>query len=730
MRNLFGSVILGVAVSFTGVMPLQAKPAAQPVASASSSGALAHWAEGVWAGALAGGVEDPLKLLAGIPEADEPGMADLRAAAERFEANVAKREASRAEALEKARKELAEHAEKGEVAKALRNAIEIRALLRDKGEFLNSAPVQALASQALEKAKTAEAEGRWLDAHNLYNHLNALNDESRIYEPDLKRLGQRLVMLRLYTPERLHELRNQQRLAEGEKELPPFNKVGEDWRDKLAGIDRLMVIRAIQGAADMNVEKVKLGRLLIGGYGALRTMTTTTDLTRAFPTLEDASKRDEFIAYLDSTLAALRADENRPTINDLYGGVEKLLTVNARTVQIGESALLHEFGNGAIGELDEFSALIWPDELSQFQRTTEGKFVGVGIQITLNDALELKVVTPLDGTPAQRAGVRPGDLIRKIDGESTLGITLPQAVDRITGKPGTEVTLAVEREGCADLIELKMIRDDIPVYSVKGWERTGPHETDWSWFIDAPSRIGYLRLSQFTKDTGGEMRRALKAMKSEGLRGLILDLRFNPGGLLQEAVNVTSFFAEEGKVVTQEDGAGREVERQNLKAGQAMLAGVPTVVLVNGGSASASEIVSGALQDYKKAVILGERSFGKGSVQQVYSLGPRAAFKLTVQYYRLPNGRLIHRRPGCETWGIEPDVTVEALPKQLSDALTLRQDADVIQFDESGKPIVKENTPLPDARKLITDGLDLQLEAAVLLLKSQTIARPIEQAAK
>ncbi|HVZ94699.1 MAG TPA: S41 family peptidase [Phycisphaerales bacterium] len=727
MRKLNRFVAALLPVLFVGGSVVQARPAGTDQAHASAaSETLAEWSQEVWSSAQAGGVKDAMELFADVPGGESPATAELRESIEHFKQTIAKREELRQTRLGEVRKELTENLEKGNLTKSLRAAVEIHLLSPDgeKKEFLESDEIKGLIEKAVERAHADETAGKWLDAHETFSLLNALHDEDRTYRPDLKRLGQRLVMLRLYTPARLHEMRNQQRIAAGDKELPPFNGVGENWEDKLKGIDQSMVKRAMANAAEMNVDQVGLDRMLLGAFAALRTMVTTSDLSAVFPALADKDKLEAFTTFLDESTQRITERGERVGADELIRSVDRLLKVNSTTLQISESALLHEFGNGGIGELDEFTSIIWPDELAQFQRTTEGKFIGVGIQITLNDALDLKVVTPLDGTPAQKAGVRPGDLIRKIDGESTLGISLPQAVDRITGRPGTEVVLSMEREGCEEPIEYRLIRQDIPLYSVKGWERSGPHETDWSWFIDDSSKIGYLRLSQFTKDTTNEMKRATRAMMDAGLRGLILDLRFNPGGLLPEAVGVVSLFAESGTVVTQEDAAGREVERQVVRPGNAALAHLPVVVIVNGGSASASEIVSGALQDYKKAIILGDRSFGKGSVQQVFSLGPRAAFKITSQYYRLPGGRLIHRRDGCTTWGIEPDVAVEMLPKQIGDALTLRQDADISRFDAEGKKVVDEKHPGVEARKLLDDGLDPQLEAAVLLVRSQLVGGP------
>ncbi|PKL33815.1 MAG: hypothetical protein CVV40_00355, partial [Planctomycetes bacterium HGW-Planctomycetes-2] len=529
-------------------------------------------------------------------------------------------------------------------------------------------------------------------------------------------------MLRLYVPERLHELMNAERLAQGEDALPPFNNIGEDWRKKLDGIDEAMIFRSIGAAAEMHVDRTPLSAMLLGAYRAVRTMATTSDLAGAFPKLADGDEVRQFLAYLDGRTSAIERRPAAADYSELIVGLRKLIEKSAATVRIEPRALMHEFAEGAMGELDDFSSIIWPSDLQQFQRTTEGAFKGVGIQISLSDAGELKVVTPLADTPAARAGIRPGDIIRKVDGESTLGMGLLQAVDRITGPEGTSVTLSIEREGEAEALDFLMKRAEIPIHSVKGWERSGPGELDWNWFIDPAHKVGYLRLVQFTNNTTTEFAKAVSDMKRDGLRALILDLRGNPGGLLSEAVGIVSQFVNSGVVVTQEDNAGHERGREVARFGQAKLGSLPVVTLVNGGSASASEIVAGCLQDYRKSIILGERSFGKGSVQNVLGLGANAAFKLTTQYYRLPGrdgkpGRLIHRKPNSKEWGIEPDVVVEVLPKQFGEALQLRQEADIVEFDKGGRLVNREKRP--DPNELIIKGLDPQLEAALLLLQSQ-----------
>ncbi|MBL0927695.1 MAG: PDZ domain-containing protein [Phycisphaerales bacterium] len=706
--------------------PAPSKPAAAPAVS-DATRALAAWSERVWQSARDQKSDAALDLLKAPPASSvaQP-LADSSA---RFQKNLQTWEGKRNDKIAELRKKFDEDAGKGELRKALRHLIELHELVADKDGLLAEPAVAKIIETAHKEAHRLEGQGRWLSSHGLFNRLNMLFEKDQRHKEDLKRLTQRLMMLRLYTPELLHAMNSEERVAEGEKPLPPYNPVGDDWRDKLRGVDRSMVSTAVAWAARNHVDKVPMSRMLTEAYRAVRTMATTHDLDKAFAGLGDEKKVAALVAYLDEQIAAIEKREGELHPSAALQGLSRLMGVNRDTVDVPSEVLLHEFGNGAMSALDEYTAIIWPDELERFRRTTEGKFFGVGIQISLNDAMELRVVTPLQGTPAAAAGIRAGDLIRKVNDDQTLGMGLSQAVERITGPKGSKVRLSIERAGEEGLREYELTRAEIPVYSVKGWERTGSGEMDWNYFIDPDYRIGYIRLTQFTRDTTADVRKAVEAMRKTGLNGLIVDLRYNPGGLLDEAVSISSLFVDDGVIVSQQDGDGRTREMQRARPGGSILKDTPTVVLINEGSASASEIVAGCLQDHRKAVLVGGRSFGKGSVQNVFPLSEFAQFKLTVQYYKLPNGRLIHRRDGSTEWGVVPDVTVEMLPDQIGDSLKLRQDADVVQFGPDGKPVLKdENHPFPS--RLLTEGIDPQLEAALLLVQSRVVTeRVVKQAA-
>ena len=554
-------------------------------------------------------------------------------------------------------------------------------------------------------------------------------------------------MIRMYVPERLWELRNERRLAEGLEGLPPYNPYGDLYTDKLQGVDSVTVRTAIQRSAAQYVGRqsrqhpdgVSMNDLILGGLEAVRTMATTTDLQGAFEGFGDESKREAFIATLDE-LSVKYANPAKPaSAYDLRRSIDQMLSASRDGVQVMPEALLHEYGNGAIATLDPYTAIIWPDEVARFQRSTQGEFIGVGIRIQLDELQNITIVTPLTGTPAQRAGLEADDIIKKVDGISAVGLGLDQAVEVITGPPNTEVTLTIERkvqdesgEETLKEFEYTITRAKIDLPSVKGWSRTGPGNDEWDYFIDRDEGIGYVRLTGFTQDTTRDFDRAVDKMKEQGLTSLVLDLRYNPGGLLDQAVQLSSRFVPEGMVVKTVDASGITQDRQDVRSvnPKHSLRDLPVVVLVNEGSASASEIVSGAIQagahqGKNKALVVGARSFGKGSVQNVYMLpGGLSAMKLTTQHYQIDSPRMIHKTPGATEWGIEPDLHVEMLPSQQAEALLLRRDADIYPIDKDGNEIV--DAERPDPSTLITDGIDLQVQTALVLLQSQvdgTIAK-------
>lgn len=705
---------------------------------------LDEWSRQLWQAASAGDRDRFTTLLAQHPADMAP---DLTRSVEEFLAHVEAREAKRAEEIDQTEAELAEILEGERTAIDLSNAlvaaIGLQELMGDDASVLAREKIKVLVRDAERAARRAEADGKWLVASELFYRLDKLYEDVGIsglkYQEDVDRLNHRLAMVSMYTPERLWEMRNQRRLMEDEEPLPPYNPAGDDYTEKLRGVGPHIVIQAIQSSASDHVETVSVRELLIAGLKGVEAMLTTDDLAEAFPAMNDGEARATFLDGIRGEIERIESLNPRGVGRaEIASVLTKVRTLNQRTLKLPTEAITHEFGNGAMGSLDDFSAIIWPDELQRFEKATQGNFIGVGIHIQLDEQRNIEVVTPLEGTPAHRAGIRSGDIIRSVDGRSTLGFTLNQAVEQITGPAGTTVTLGIEREvendegeNVAKMIEVPIERARIEIQTVKGWNRTGAGEDQWDWFVDDDLGIGYVRLSQFTDSTTRDFDRAIREMQDRGLNGLILDLRFNPGGLLKEAVSISDRFVPEGPIVSTRDRYGRSGEMRRARPFRTKLDDIPVIALINEGSASASEIVSGAIRDHAalgriEGLVIGARSFGKGSVQNVWPLqGRTSAMKLTTQYYLLPRGEMIHRKPGSTEWGVEPNLSIEMLPSQVADAIMLRRRADVLPIDAEGEPIDADAEDLPDPNALIEDGMDLQLHAALVLLKSKVAGERI-----
>lgn len=325
---------------------------------------------------------------------------------------------------------------------------------------------------------------------------------------------------------------------------------------------------------------------------------------------------------------------------DLFGEVFERIR-NQYVDEPDTGKLIEAAINGMLMSLDPHSGYMPPDDFDDMRTQTRGSFGGLGIEVTQEDGF-IKVVTPMDGTPADKAGVEPGDMITHVDGESVLGLTLSQAVDMMRGPVGSEIIITVVRDGSAEPFDISIIRDTIRLQAVR---------------TRVEGDIVVLRLTTFNEQTFPSMRDALRdAIEDLGgiehLGGVVLDMRNNPGGLLTQAIRVTDAFLEQGEIVStrgREEGSG---ERFNAQAGD-LIEGRPMVVLINGGSASASEIVAGALQDHRRAIVVGTRSFGKGSVQTVMPLRGDGAIRLTTSLYYTPSGRSI------QALGVSPDIMVE-----------------------------------------------------------------------
>lgn len=358
--------------------------------------------------------------------------------------------------------------------------------------------------------------------------------------------------------------------------------------------------------------------------------------------------------------------------------------------------LVEDMINGGLDRLDPYSQYMNPEEFRQFNASTEGNFGGVGIHLGVDPRTGLlMVISPMVGTPAHEAGILAGDLIVKIDDKSTEGMRINDAVRLIQGEPGTKIALTVVHEGSRQTDTYTIARAMIEVQTVLGLTRREDNPKDFEWFVDRSTGIAYIRLIQFTEHTADDLKKAVERLDREGARGLVLDLRDNPGGLLKSAVQVSDLFLTSGLIVSTKDrhGAGKTEDAKVDGTVFEPAAERPMAVLINKNSASAAEIVAAALQDHKRAVVVGERSYGKGSVQKLIKLGgdPPAALKLTTDTYWRPSGENMHRYPDSkdtDAWGVKPTQGFEIVMKdeERIEYLRYKRNKDVIRKDKPKEP--------------------------------------------
>src|ERR1700738_1172619 len=362
---------------------------------------------------------------------------------------------------------------------------------------------------------------------------------------------------------------------------------------------------------------------------------------------------------------------------------------------VSDNSLVESAINGMLTSLDPHSNYLNTKNFNDMKVQTRGEFGGLGIEVSMENGL-VKVVSPIDDTPAARAGLKPGDLITHLDGDPVQGMTLPEAVEKMRGPVSSEIKLTIRREG-RDPFDVKLIRATIKIQSVRS-------------HLEGDN-IGYVRVTTFNEQTDTGLNNAMKSLKQQAgnkLVGGVLDLRNNPGGLLDHAVSVSYAFLEKGEIVSTRGRRGEDAQRYNARAGD-IAAGLPMVVLINGGSASASEIVAGALQDHHRAILLGTRSFGKGSVQTIIPLPGHGAMRLTTARYYTPSGRSIQAK------GIDPDIIVEAAkiektPEKGEKVAT----ASDLKRDDSGDGAPEQSSVDPT---IIGTPADYQLARAVDMLR-------------
>jgi carboxyl-terminal processing protease len=436
----------------------------------------------------------------------------------------------------------------------------------------------------------------------------------------------------------------------------------------------------------------------------------------------DAEKNAKFLEWLSS----LEQDINnwpKGAGKDRFLAVfEKILELNLASARLPETVVIAQFADASFNALDPYTVIVWPTYVEDFEKAMTNEFSGIGIEITKQKGL-LTIGSLLPDTPAYNSGLDAGDIIEKVNGLPTKDMPINCAVKNITGPAGTKVTLSIKRQGEPQLRDITITRAKIVVPSVRGWQRTA--QGNWQYMVDEQEKIGYVKITSFSEKTAGDFNRVLSSLEAGGMRGLILDLRYNPGGIFDGAVEVADEFLSEGLIVSTRPRFGMEVYESAKEAGTHP--DYPLVVLINSGSASASEIVAGALADprHKRATLVGERTHGKGVVQGItHYPGDGAQLKYTMANWYLPSGQKIKsqdeaKKEGSSDWGVAPDVEVSLRSDEIRRMFDIQRDNDVLAsagHDETLAP-VKRHT----IKETIED--DPQLATGILVIKSKLICR-------
>ena len=583
---------------------------------------------------------------------------------------------------------------------------------QQKDELLSDAFVQRTFEKAKTRAAEFESEGKWIDAYMVcYSWLAAIEKDNQAY---------------LDYAEELYEKAN---IVATFADSPC-----ETRRERYAGVKEQIFVRAIDTLnfnyvgpidyAEMATEAIRRCRLL---GEVMSASFDEISKTEAIESLEEGSllrPDSEEVAAWSVSLEAISAEVEQSvtgiTKDKFIDVFERVLALNEAIMHMPRRVLIAQFAEAALSALGPHTVMVWPKQVTDFEKSLTNKFTGIGILIAKKSGL-LTAESLLPDTPAYNSGLDAGDVIEKVDGIDTKDMTLSCAVKRITGPAGTKVILTVRGPGEDHTRDITITRAEITVPTISGWQRS--EQGKWIYMIDEADKIGYVRITTFAEGTGSDLEKALAGLEAKGLRGLILDLRFNSGGLLNSAIEVTDKFIKEGLIVSTRPRFGVSTYAPARKAKSHC--GYPLVILINSGSASASEIVSGALADktHERAILVGERTHGKGSVQTTtHHPGGGAQLKYTMAYWYLPSGVRVPnhdevKKAGREDWGIAPDIEVKLTSNELKKMLDVQRNNQVLVKADH------DNSVRPVKRHTLEESLeaDPQMAVALLVLKSKLI---------
>lgn len=641
------------------------------------------------------------------------GLRQLRMLIDEYMAIKARRTASQNNAYQAQMDELKRLRRKGlsedvnDISKVF--SVVIQALEYAEGEgqkqtLLRDPFLRETISKAKTRAAEFESKGKWLDAYTVcYSKLAQIHKDNEAYLDYAEQL-----------------------VDKADIAASLRNSSCETSRERYAGIRKQMFISAVDLLDSSYVNIIDYRRMTVKGISRCKLLAEV--MSNSYLDTEYEIRNTQFAAW-SGALAAIMDEVNQSPADiskdKLINVFEEVLALNeSRGVGMGlpRALLIAKFAEGALFALDPYTVIYWPNQVQDLERSITNQFPGIGIRLSKEEGL-IKIVGVLPNTPAYNSGLEVGDVIEAVDGVETVNMSSNCAVKMITGPEGTKVTLTIRRPVEDETRDITMSRANIMVPSIRGWRRT---ETgNWLYMIDSYNKIGYVRITNFNSRTARDFEEVLGQLETKGLKGLILDLRSNPGGLLKSAVEIADKFIEEGLIVRTQPRFGmatyaaahREETHPNY----------PIVVLINRYTASASEIVAGVLQDpkYNRATLVGERSYGKGSVQSITSYpGGRARLKYTAAYYHLPSGQRIENREvvkkrNGEDWGISPNPNVKLRSDELR-KLTDVQKANelLVRADHSNNNALGREKQYSSQE---TIDADPQLAIGLLVLKSKMI---------
>jgi len=569
----------------------------------------------------------------------------------------------------------------------------------EKKALLEEPFVQQTIENALRKARLYESRGEWVKAYTTcYYWLTALDEDNTEYKNHAEELVEKIKI-----------------------EASLKDNSCDTSAERHEGIKPKMFLRAVK-ALDFNyVSIVDYGEMAAKALKQCQLLGEV--LAKAGEELAyhaDARDVDKWLAGLDSTQRDL-ADSFAIITRDRFLKIfDEVLALNSITLRIPSEIVILQFSEASFAALDPYTNLVWPWQIKDFEKNMTQKFPGIGIQISKATGI-LKVVSLIPNTPAYSSGLDADDVILAVDGEPTDDMTIHCAVSKITGPRGTKVTLKVKHADSGKTEDVVIVRDSIVVPTIRGWQRTGNGQ--WQYMIDRANDIGYVRITNFSETTAPDMENILNGLESRGLKGLVIDLRDNTGGFLSSAAAVADMFITKGLIVKSQPRWG--ISTYEAAHSRGTHPDYPLVVLINQYSASASEIVAGALQDikYKRATLVGERTYGKGSVQTITEFpGEGSQFKYTMAYYHLPSdqrvkNRYVVEKKGRKDWGIAPDVEVKLRTNEQRKANEVHGANEVLaKTDRNGVSKSLKRYSLAE-----TLDADPQLAIGLLVLKAKMI---------